>query len=212
MSILDPGPVDTKRTGLRTVDGEGDGVWAAPPALVAALAGTAGVRAPNTTITARRWENRRMSLAGEFVTLVEIVPPKGIDFRKELEGARYLKSAGIDAINIPDSPRASARMSNQALSLLIQQQVGIEAVLHYCCRDRNVLGMQSDLLGASALESTRILLNSVSRFWPNGIANSSGVLGHYLMDNIVGPNVSGLLPARSGWPRSSVKESTRTMA
>lgn len=50
------------------------------------------------------------------------------------------------------------------------------------------------VLGASALESTRILLNSVSRFWPNGIANSSGVLGHYLMDNIVGPNISGLLP------------------
>ena len=56
---------------------------------------------------------------------------------------------GVDAINIPDSPRASARMSNQALSLLMQQQVGIEAVLHYTCRDRNVLGMQSDLLGAS---------------------------------------------------------------
>ena len=58
---------------------------------------------------------------------------------------------GVDAINIPDSPRASARMSNQALSLLVQQEVGIEAILHYTCRDRNVLGMQSDLLGAAAL-------------------------------------------------------------
>jgi homocysteine S-methyltransferase len=85
---------------------------------------------------------------GEFVTLVEIVPPKGIDFRKELEGARYLKSAGIDAINIPDSPRASARMSNLALCILVQQQVGIETVLHFTCRDRNVLSMQSELLGA----------------------------------------------------------------
>jgi homocysteine S-methyltransferase len=88
--------------------------------------------------------------AGEFVTMVEIVPPKGIDIRKEIEGARFVKSVGVDAINIPDSPRASARMSNQALSLLMQQAVEIEAILHYTCRDRNVLGIQSDLLGAAA--------------------------------------------------------------
>ena len=89
--------------------------------------------------------------AGEFLTMVEIVPPKGTNIQKEIEGARFLKSVGVDAINIPDSPRASARMSNQALSLLVQQEVGIEAILHYTCRDRNVLSMQSDLLGASAL-------------------------------------------------------------
>jgi methionine synthase / methylenetetrahydrofolate reductase(NADPH) len=88
--------------------------------------------------------------AGEFVTMVEIVPPKGTDIRKEIEGARFLKSVGVDGINIPDSPRASARMSNQALSVLIQQEVGIEAILHYTCRDRNVLCIQSDLLGAAA--------------------------------------------------------------
>jgi methionine synthase / methylenetetrahydrofolate reductase(NADPH) len=88
---------------------------------------------------------------GEFVTMVEIVPPKGIDIRKEVEGARFLKSVGVDAVNIPDSPRASARMSNQALSLLIQRDVGIEAILHYTCRDRNVLCIQSDLLGAASV-------------------------------------------------------------
>jgi methionine synthase / methylenetetrahydrofolate reductase(NADPH) len=88
--------------------------------------------------------------AGEFVTMVEIVPPKGTDINKEVDGARFLKSVGVDAINIPDSPRASARMSNQALSILIQREVGIEAVLHYTCRDRNVLCIQSDLLGAAA--------------------------------------------------------------
>jgi homocysteine S-methyltransferase len=88
---------------------------------------------------------------GEFVTMVEIVPPKGTDIRKELEGARFLKSVGVDAVNIPDSPRASARMSNQALSLLMQQEAGIEAILHYTCRDRNVLCIQSDLLGAAAV-------------------------------------------------------------
>lgn len=89
--------------------------------------------------------------SGEFVTMVEIVPPKGTDISKEIEGSRYLKSVGVDAINIPDSPRASARMSNQVLSILTQQQVGIECVLHYTCRDRNVLSIQSDLLGASAI-------------------------------------------------------------
>ncbi len=88
--------------------------------------------------------------AGQFVTMVEIVPPKGIDIRKEVDGAKFVKSVGVDAVNIPDSPRASARMSNQALSLLMQQEVGIEAILHYTCRDRNVLGIQSDLLGAAA--------------------------------------------------------------
>ncbi len=88
---------------------------------------------------------------GSFATFIEIVPPRGTTVEREMEGARYLKSVGIDAINIPDSPRASARMSNQALCLLMQQQVGIETVLHYTCRDRNVLSIQSDLLGASAL-------------------------------------------------------------
>jgi homocysteine S-methyltransferase len=88
---------------------------------------------------------------GQFVTMVEIVPPKGVDVTKELDGAKYLKSVGVDAINIPDSPRASARISNQVLCTLTQQQVGIETVLHYTCRDRNVLGIQSDLLGASAI-------------------------------------------------------------
>ena len=88
---------------------------------------------------------------GEFVTMVEIVPPKGIDAAKEIDGAKFLKSVGVDGVNIPDSPRASARMSNQALCLLIAQQVGMEPILHYTCRDRNVLGIQSDLLGASAV-------------------------------------------------------------
>jgi methionine synthase I (cobalamin-dependent)/5,10-methylenetetrahydrofolate reductase len=88
---------------------------------------------------------------GEFVTMVEIVPPRGTDATREIKGAEFLKSVGVDGINIPDSPRASARMSNQALCLLVQQQVGIETILHYTCRDRNVLGIQSDLLGASAV-------------------------------------------------------------
>src|SRR5215467_1019265 len=106
--------------------------------------------APATAAMSERSKLGAKIADGEFITMVEIVPPKGIDIRKELEGAKFLKSVGVDAINIPDSPRASARMSNQALSLLIQQEIGIEAILHYTCRDRNVLGIQSDLLGAAA--------------------------------------------------------------
>jgi methionine synthase I (cobalamin-dependent)/5,10-methylenetetrahydrofolate reductase len=107
------------------------------------------VAAPAVPLEKRSRLGKKL-VSGTFATMVEIVPPKGTDIQKELEGARFVKSVGVDAINIPDSPRASARMSNQALALLMQQQVGIETVLHYTCRDRNVLGIQSDLLGASA--------------------------------------------------------------
>jgi homocysteine S-methyltransferase len=92
-----------------------------------------------------------------FVTLVEIVPPKGIDCSKEIEGARLLAQLGVHAINVPDSPRASARMSAQSLCIQIQQQTGIETILHYTCRDRNVLSIQSDLLGASSIGLKNIL-------------------------------------------------------
>ena len=94
---------------------------------------------------------------GEFVTLVEIVPPRGIDCSKEIEGARLLAKYGVHAINVPDSPRASARMSAQSLCIQIQHHTGIETVLHYTCRDRNVLSIQSDLLGASSLGLRNIL-------------------------------------------------------
>jgi methionine synthase / methylenetetrahydrofolate reductase(NADPH) len=95
--------------------------------------------------------------SGEFITLVEIVPPRGIDCTKEVEGARMLAATGIHAINVPDSPRASARMSAQSLCLQIQKHTGIETVLHYTCRDRNLLSIQSDLLGASSLCLRNIL-------------------------------------------------------
>lgn len=95
--------------------------------------------------------------SGEFCTLVEIVSPRGIDASREIEGAAYLHRLGVHAINVPDSPRASARMSAQSLCVQIQQQVGIETLLHYTCRDRNVLSMQSDLLGAASLGLKNIL-------------------------------------------------------
>jgi len=89
--------------------------------------------------------------AGKFVSFVEILPPRGVDAAKELAGAKICAEHGIDCINVPDGPRASARMSAQVTCQLIQQHAGIEAVLHFCCRDRNILGIQSELLGAQAV-------------------------------------------------------------
>ncbi len=95
---------------------------------------------------------------GEFVTSVEVLPPKGCDAQKTLDSIRLLVDAGVDAVNIPDGPRAQTRMSAQATAILVQREVGIEAVLHYCCRDRNLLGMMSDLLGAAALDVHNLLI------------------------------------------------------
>lgn len=95
---------------------------------------------------------------GEFVTSVEVLPPKGCDAQATLDSIRLLKEAGVDAVNIPDGPRAQTRMSAQATAVLVEREIGIEAVLHYCCRDRNLLGMMSDLLGAAALDLHNLLL------------------------------------------------------
>ncbi len=95
---------------------------------------------------------------GEFLTTVEIVPPRGSSPDAMLEGVRLLREAGVDGVNVPDGPRAQSRMGALATAVLIQQRVGIEAVVHYCCRDRNLLGMLSDLLGAQALGLRNLLL------------------------------------------------------
>jgi homocysteine S-methyltransferase len=96
--------------------------------------------------------------AGAFVTSVEIVPPRGVDATRMLTDVGQLKRAGVDAVNVPDGPRAQSRMGALLTSLLIEQRVGIETVTHYACRDRNLLGMLSDLLGASAVGLRNLLL------------------------------------------------------
>ncbi len=87
---------------------------------------------------------------GKFVSSVEIVPPKGVDPTPMLVQCRALKAAGVDAVNVPDGPRAQSRMGVLPSALLIERDVGLETVIHYCCRDRNLLGMLSDILGAAA--------------------------------------------------------------
>jgi 5,10-methylenetetrahydrofolate reductase len=87
-----------------------------------------------------------------------MLPPRGHDLSKALASAARLRDAGIDVINIPDGPRATARMSPMAMAVHLERGAGIETVIHYCCRDRNLLGMQSDLLGAHALGLRNLLI------------------------------------------------------
>jgi homocysteine S-methyltransferase len=122
--------------------------------------GGAAVEISSETPPAPLRERSRMGALLEqktFITVVEIVPPRGIDCTREIDGARLLAKLGVHAINVPDSPRASARMSAQSLCIQIQQHTGIETVLHYTCRDRNLLSIQSDLLGASSIGLRNIL-------------------------------------------------------
>lgn len=93
----------------------------------------------------------------QFVTCMELLPPKGLDCHKIIERSQISKHHQIDAINIPDGPRASARMSSLATACILEREVGIETILHYACRDRNLLGIQSDLLGAAGLGIKNIL-------------------------------------------------------
>jgi homocysteine S-methyltransferase len=112
----------------------------------------------STVPLAERSNWGRKIAAGELVTTVEIVPPRGIAPSKMLAGVRLLRRAGVDAVNVPDGPRAQMRMGALPTAVLVEQVAGIETVLHYSCRDRNLLGMLSDLLGAHALGIRNLLL------------------------------------------------------
>lgn len=95
--------------------------------------------------------------AGKFVVSVEVDPPRGFSAAKMLEGAAIAKERGADAVNVADSPMARVRMGALALCVLIQQQVGVEAILHLTTRDRSLMGLQADLIGAHALGVRNII-------------------------------------------------------
>ena len=101
---------------------------------------------------------RGRSAGGTFVIGVELLPPRGFEAQPVVERARALKGRGVDFVNIPDGLRAGARLSALSLAVLVEQQAGIETLLHYSCRDRNLLGIQSDLLGAHAMGLRNVLL------------------------------------------------------
>jgi methionine synthase I (cobalamin-dependent)/5,10-methylenetetrahydrofolate reductase len=95
---------------------------------------------------------------GTFVVAIELLPPRGYEAEPAIQRAREIKRYGVDIVNIPDGLRAGARLSALSLAMLIEQQAGIETLLHYSCRDRNLLGIQSDLLGAHAIGLRNLLL------------------------------------------------------
>ncbi|CAN5879315.1 bifunctional homocysteine S-methyltransferase/methylenetetrahydrofolate reductase [soil metagenome] len=115
---------------------------------------------PQAAVVPRK-EKSRMAAAletGSFVVAVELVPPRGYSADPLIVQARELAANGVDLVNIPEGPRASARISALSASVMVQQQAGIETILHYACRDRNLLGMQSDLLGAHSMGIRNVLL------------------------------------------------------
>jgi methionine synthase I (cobalamin-dependent)/5,10-methylenetetrahydrofolate reductase len=97
-------------------------------------------------------------LGEKFVVSVEINPPHGYEVERVLEHARHLQEGGVDVVNIPDGPRASARMSPTSLAQVFRQELGLETIVHFTCRDRNLLGLQADLLGAYALGQRNLLV------------------------------------------------------
>jgi homocysteine S-methyltransferase len=94
---------------------------------------------------------------GRFVVSVEVDPPHGLRARKAIEGTRLLKEAGVDVINVGDSPTAKVRMSPLAMSVLLEREVGVEIVMHYTTRDRNAMAIHSDMVGAHILGIRNIL-------------------------------------------------------
>jgi homocysteine S-methyltransferase len=144
-----PNHIRAMRSAMRAIDAQAQ-------ATVSGTAPALNAETPPAPLGARSRIGALVE-GGAFVTLVEILPPRGIDCEKEIEGARLLARLGVHAINVPDSSSASARMSAQSLCIQIQQHAGIETILHYTCRDRNILSIQSDLLGASSLGLHNIL-------------------------------------------------------
>lgn len=144
-----PNHIRAMRAALRSLDGE-----------TPVLEGGTAVPLMAETLPAPLHQRSRIGALlerGEFVALVEIAPPRGINCVDEIDGAQLLCQTGVHGINVPDTPRASARMSAESLCVQIQQHTSIDTVLHYSCRDRNILRIQSDLLGVSSLGIHNIL-------------------------------------------------------
>jgi homocysteine S-methyltransferase len=130
-------------------------------AQIAAAASTA--QHPSAAVPMPREQKSRLAHAlarGSFVAMAELEPPKGHDCDALIDRARTLKIRGVDAINVPDTPRVRASTSALATAILIEQRAGVETLLHYTCRDRNLLGMQSDLLGAHAMGLRNLLITT----------------------------------------------------
>jgi len=119
--------------------------------------------------------------AGRFVIAVEVVAPRGVEFDEAIAQAKQLKSRGVDAISIMDGHRTGARLSGLSLAVLIEQQAGVETLLHYACRDRNLIGIQSDLLGAHAMGLRNLMLVTGD---PGGVGDYPDATAVFDVDSI----------------------------
>ena len=148
----------------------------------------------------------RQKLAdGEFVVSVELDPPRGLNPRKAIEGAAHLKALGADCINIGDSPMARVRMSAIALAVLIQQRVGIEPIIHFTTRDRNLMAIQSDLLGAHALGIRNVIALTGDPPSTGDYARASGV---WDVDSIGLIRILKMLNGGTDWAGNSIGRGT----
>lgn len=140
----------------------------------------------------------------KFVVSVELDPPKGINPSKLLAGARMLRDVSVDCINIGDSPMARVRMSCLATAYLIQQQVGLETIIHFTSRDRNLMGLQSDLMGAHAVGVRNVLALTGD---PPSIGNYPGATGVWDVDSIGLVAVLKRLNQGEDWAGTSIGKS-----
>ena len=142
----------------------------------------------------------------EFVVSVEVDPPRGARPKKMIEGAQFLKASGVDVINVADSPMARVRMSSLALASMISQQVGVETILHFTCRDRNLMGIQSDLMGAHALGIRNILALTGDPPRAGDYPNATAVFD---VDSVGLIRILGQLNAGTDLAGNSIGEPTR---
>jgi methionine synthase / methylenetetrahydrofolate reductase (NADH) len=153
------------KTAVRSLARSAAGSGASPAEVPGTLlrqtraAGSAGTTIQSPPVP--REEKSRLAqalAAGRFVVAVEVVAPRGVEYDDAIGHARALKARGVEAISISDGQRTSARISGLSLAVLIEQRAGIETILHYACRDRNLIGIQSDLLGAHAMGLRNLML------------------------------------------------------
>jgi homocysteine S-methyltransferase len=148
----------------------------------------------------------RQKLAdGEFVVSVELDPPRGLNPRKVIEGAAQLKALGVDCINIGDSPMARVRMSAVALAVLMKERVGVEPIIHFTSRDRNLMAIQSDLLGAHALGIRNVIALTGDPPSTGDYARASGV---WDVDSIGLIKILKMLNGGTDWAGNSIGKGT----
>jgi homocysteine S-methyltransferase len=151
------------------------------------------------------WTLREKLAEGEFVVSVELDPPRGLNPRKVIEGAQYLKTLGADCINIGDSPMARVRMSAIAMAVLVKERAEIEPIIHFTSRDRNLMAIQSDLLGAHALGIRNVIALTGDPPSSGDYARATGV---WDVDSIGFIKILKMLNDGTDWAGNSIGKAT----